>query len=106
MKPKKWIRLLKREANKLPLETYTAAHKLLNIQFQDKDGNMYNEPAPEGEEKRKPVWRSIQEHPVNHGRRVKRYFKKYGMAAVDAYFYVKGGMVRQELIRKNKETPQ
>lgn len=100
MKPKHYIRLLKREAEKLPKETYSALHKLSQPRFQDKEGNLYEEQI----EGTRPVWKYIEEHVVNHARRVKKLFKRYGQNAVDAYFFVKGNLIRQDLINEYNRT--
>jgi hypothetical protein len=88
MKPKKVIRLLQREARKLPLETYYAIEK-------------YYTPKQEilGEENGVSVkgdWKKgeVVEHPRNLDREIKKIYKKWGWEAALAWFYVK----------KNKET--
>lgn len=87
-KPKHIIRILKKEAKKLPRETYFAI-------------DLYAHPKMvDGEWKRG----EISEHEVNHGRRVKKIYKKWGMTAVNAYFYVKGQMVQQIQTKQNEES--
>jgi len=85
MKPKHLIRLLKKEAKKLPEETYFAIDLFYKPQLLN------------GEFKRG----LIKEYKVNHGRRVKKLYKKYGIHAVNAYFYVKGQLVQKEETKKD-----
>ena len=86
MKPKKIIQLLKREAKKLPRDTYYAIETFGKPQFDEKSGE----------------WKKgiVVEHEVNHGRRVKKIYKKWGMPAVNAYFYVKGQMMQQQQLKE------
>ncbi len=88
MKPKKIVQLLKREAKKLPEQTYFALEKYYKPRFDDKSGE----------------WKvgEVVEHKINHGRRVKKIYKKWGMQAVNAYFYVKGQLIQQKQ-SKNEE---
>lgn len=98
MKPKHYIRQLKKEAKNLPVETYQALHKLSEVKYVDSSNTLHDSPAKEGEEPRRAIWRYVGEHLVNHGRRVKKLFKKHGQPAVDAYFFVKGGLLRQAVV--------
>jgi len=73
-KPKHIIRAIKKAAKKLPVREYYALEK-------------YDRPKWNEEEQK---WRigEIVTHKVNHARRVKKAYKKYGIPAVNAYFYV------------------
>lgn len=80
---KKVLTWLRKECEKLPSKTYKAAHK-------------YSKPIlKEAEEGKDPRWilGYLDDHEVNHYRRCKKLFKKFGIEAVHAYFYIIGGMV-------------
>lgn len=84
MKKKKMLRLIKREAKRvLPPETYFYVAKY-DRPRQDESGQ----------------WKvgEVAQNSVNHGRRLKKIFNKWGLQAVQAYFYVK-----LETKRKNEE---
>jgi hypothetical protein len=83
---KKFLIWLRKECEKLPEKTYKAAHRY----FQP----ILIEDPKEGE----PKWMRgyIEDHKVNHYRRCKRMFKKYGIKAIHAYFYIVGGMIPQK----------
>jgi len=89
------IKILKREAKKIPLEEYPVFNKFYKPLFQDAEGNLHNEREEKDGSKRRMVFGVVEKYPVNHGRRVKKLFQQYGMPAVDAYFFVKAGMVQQ-----------
>lgn len=72
---KKVYRWLKKQSEILPKDTYVAFHKYAVPQM---DTNDKGEPMLVGGE--------AQRHQVNHARRLKRAFKKYGKEGVDAYF--------------------
>lgn len=75
---KKIAKFLREEGKKLPPEEYTAYHKYFKIEFH-KDGDQAY-----------PVYGELGKHPVNHGRRLKRLYKKHGKKAVDEYFNQRG----------------
>lgn len=75
---KKIAKFLRKEAEKLPLETYKAFHKYSTIQYH-KDGDQAY-----------PVYGEMEHHKVNHARRLKRLYQKYGKAGVDKYFNDRG----------------
>lgn len=82
---KKLAKFFRREAAKLPPETYKAYHKYSTIQFHQDGDQAY------------PVYGEMKEHLVNHSRRLKRLFKRYGKQAVDEYFNKRGfKLVSQE----------
>jgi len=95
MKPKKMIKILKREAKKIPLEEYHVFNKFYRPLFQDAEGNLHSEREEKDGSKRRMVFGVVEKYPVNHGRRVKKLYKQFGMSGVDAYFFVKAGMVQQ-----------
>lgn len=86
-KPKHIIRELKEIAKTLKPMTYQVADKLYKPFWQDAEGNFYDTPATGDEPKRRMVNRMITEHPVNHGRRLKRAFKQYGEIGAMGYIY-------------------
>jgi len=90
MKPKKVIQLLKREAKKLPEETYFAI-------------DLFHKPQKINGEWKRGI---VTEHKVNHGRRIKKIYKKWGMPAVNAYFYVKGQLVQQKQTENEKNNDE
>lgn len=89
MKPKRIIKLIKKEAKRiLPPETYFYVAKYA-IPQQGEDGKYRV-----GE---------IAQNSVNHGRRLKRIYKRYGLAAVQAYFFVKLESQRKQQENEQKE---
>ena len=76
---KKVFKWLKDQSEALPKETYTAFHKYSSPMWEKmEDGNI------------QPVYGEAEEHPVNHGRRLKKIFKKVGKKGVDMYFKQRG----------------
>lgn len=99
--------MLKKEAEKLPPKEYEVFNKFYKPMYQDIEGVIHDKPGEEGEPKRRMVFGVVEKCLVNHKRRVKKAYQKFGMAAVDAYFFVIGGMVQQKLLddyNKQKET--
>lgn len=89
---KKIAKILRQEAAKLAPEQYQAFHRYFKMEYH-KDGDQAY-----------PVYGEIGVHEVNHGRRLKRLFKKHGKEGVDKYFNDRG----YKLIPKdesNSETP-
>ncbi len=77
MKNKEVFKFIRREAKKLPPETYEAYPWEFSIP--DDMGN--------SGEKIEPYWRQTTvEYPVNHARRVKRAFLNYGWKGIEDYF--------------------
>lgn len=78
-KRKTVLRQIKKWVEVLPAETYKAYHK-------------YYSPRLETDEQGKEVWRIgyLADHPVNHYRRCKKTYDKYGLAGVDAYLRLYG----------------
>jgi len=75
---KKIAKFLREEGKKLPDEEYTAFHRYSTIQYHQDGDQAY------------PVYGEMEKHKVNHGRRLKRLFKKHGKPAVDSYFEKRG----------------
>jgi len=75
---KKIATFLREEAKKLPPEFYSAHQKYVEPQIMEHEGE------------RKLVFGEIGKFPVNHGRRLKRIYTKYGKAGVDKYFSDRG----------------
>lgn len=84
------IKILKREAKKIPVEEYQVFNKFYKPLFQDAEGALHAKQAEGEEEKRRLVFGVVEKYPVNHGRRIKKLFKQYGMPAVDNYFMYYG----------------
>lgn len=93
MKRKKVIRWLKKEAKKLPEQTYPAYEKFNRPFFTDAEGNMYTEEMRKEKVPVRMVDRQVVNCPVNHYRRMKCLYDKWGFMAVHAYFRVIGGMI-------------
>lgn len=72
---KKVFKWLKDQSESLSKETYMAFHKYSKPMWEKmEDGNI------------QPVYGEVENHPVNHGRRLKKIFKKEGKKGVDEYF--------------------
>lgn len=85
----RWIR---NEAKKLKPEFYAAAEKFHQAKLlKDGDGTVTGYQTAEVRE----------DLPVNHYRRMKRAYKKYGIDAVHAYFGVRG-FVPQDQVKTNE----
>ena len=70
MKGKEINKILRREGNKLPLEMYVAYPKeLIDMPVFDENGN------DTGKTEKKWITVSV-EYPINHGRRMKRIWKR------------------------------
>lgn len=88
-KPSHIIRELKKAAEeKLPIEYYLAVHKYYKPFYEDFAGNRFPDKG-DPEDNRRLVWMDVQKHPYNNKRAVKKIFKRYGLRAVQAWFYVK-----------------
>ncbi len=92
MKRKRVLRWLRRECVKLPAETYQALHKLHRPIYTDPQGNLYTNEMDKAGVPKRMVWQFVEDHPVNHYRRCKRLYDKFGFMAIHAYFHIKGGM--------------
>ena len=80
---KRIAKFFKKQAEVLESEEYTAFHKFNSI----KPMNV----AEEGEEENIQMVAGYKmNHPVNHGRRLRKLFKKYGKTGIDAYFNERG----------------
>lgn len=89
MRPKRIIKLIKKEAARiLPPETYFYVAKYA-VPQQGEDGK----------------WRTgeVMQNSVNHGRRLKKIYKKWGLVAVQAYFFVKLESQRKQQDNEQKE---
>lgn len=76
----KWI---KKESEKLPDMYYKAYHKYSHPAMENV--------AEEGEEPNlQPILGYEQKHKVNHARRIKRVWKRYGIEEVNRYFNLYG----------------
>jgi hypothetical protein len=84
---KKFLRWLRVQVKVLPAETYTAYPRTM-IYAEEK--NLKLPPVLDQHE---------EEYPVNHFRRCKRLFKKYGWVEVSKYFLKRGF----KMIDKNKK---
>ncbi len=86
-KKKHIIQALKQIAKQLEPQTYQVLDKFYKPFYQDAEGNFYDTPAQGDEPKRRMVTAMITEHPVNHGRRLKKAFKEFGEAGAWGYIY-------------------
>lgn len=75
---KRIAKFLRKEAEKLAPEQYQAFHRYFKMEYH-KDGDQAY-----------PVYGEIGTHEVNHGRRLKKLYQKYGKAGVDKYFNDRG----------------
>lgn len=75
---KRIAKFLRKEAEKLAPEQYQAFHRYFKMEYH-KDGDQAY-----------PVYGEIGHHEVNHGRRLKKLYQKYGKAGVDKYFNDRG----------------
>lgn len=80
---KKIAKFFREEGKKLEPEVYVAFHKFSEIRYV----NTAEEGQPEDVN---PVMGYTMQHQVNHGRRLKRLYKKYGKKEVDKYFNQRG----------------
>lgn len=84
MRNKDIIKMLKREANNLPTEFYVAHHKAFI--YPDKDEAKLTTPM---------IVQVPEEHIVNHGRRLKRLWKKHkSIFEIALYFRQRGFELR------------
>lgn len=82
VKRKKVLRWLSRTASMLPEDTYKAFHKYASpMTAYNDDGTKTLHVGYLGT------------HPINHKRRMKRLYDKYGLIAVDAYLRSYGFMI-------------
>lgn len=107
MKRNKFLKWLRKEADKLPPEQYTAIHKLnapTFVEAEEGDEDLTKTDG-EGNERRYKMVNVVQEaHPVNHYRRLKRGFSTKGFAFINNYFETRG--FKQENQIKNGESKQ
>lgn len=88
IKKKKLLKILKRESKKIAPKTYWAIDKYYQPVWEDDANGRFTFNGQRGE------WKTgiAVEYPVNHYRRIKRAYNRYGWAAVRAYFIVHGGL--------------
>lgn len=81
MKPskKKVLKFLRKACEHLPEESYRAYHKYIKPRFEKDE---------KGEQALRMGY--LEHHTVNHFRRVKRLYSKYGWTAVEIYFLQRG----------------
>lgn len=79
------IQELKKIAKQLKPMEYEVLNKFSKPFYQDAEGQFHNKQAEEGEPKRRMVNAIVEKFPVNHGRRLKKAFQKYGEAGAWGY---------------------
>lgn len=111
MKRKEFLKWLKKEADKLPPETYSAVHKLNGTILMEAGEDEEIEESEtvktevNGKEVRlKKVNVFSQDHLVNHFNRLKRGFDKHGFKFVDKYFRERGFITETEKNKQNGES--
>jgi len=93
IKRKKIIKWLNKIAKLMPEKTYQVAHKLAFPVYTDPEGNMYTEQMEAEGIKRRAVWRYVEEHPVNHKRRMLKMWDKFhDIRAIDSYMRIVGNI--------------
>lgn len=92
IKRKRVLRWLREESKKIAPASYDAFEKFNRAFFTDPEGNMYTEEMREQGIPVRMVDKQIVQCPVNHYRRLKRLYDKYGAGAVHAYFKIIGDM--------------
>lgn len=93
VKRKKILKWLRKMAALMPEKTYQVAHKLAGPVYTDAEGNLYtDEMEKEGIPKRM-VWKYIDEHPINHKRRMLKMWDRFhDVRAIAAYMEMVGGI--------------
>jgi hypothetical protein len=81
-KRKRVLRFIRKAAESLPEKTYKAYHKYASPLY------TYNEDGSKS-----VSLGYLQDHPINHARRMKRLYDRHGLIAVDAYLRFYGHMI-------------
>lgn len=85
VKKKKIIQFIRDAVKALPEDTYKAYHKFIEPRFEDDENG-----------EKMVRYGYLQDHPVNHRRRCRHMYEKYGMKGIDAYLQAYGFRLAQK----------